>query len=85
MVGRLLQKIRCQAIAKSYGRRCLAKGYLTKKKIFVCRVHGANSTGAKTLEGKLIAFKNLKQFKHYTNEQLNEYIRRNDEEQRRNH
>ena len=39
-----------------------------------CRFHGGASTGAVTLEGKLIAYKNLKQFKNYTTEQLLQWI-----------
>lgn len=56
MTGRPKQKIECRAYARSTGLPCRAKAMPNGK----CRQHGGLSTGAKTLEGKLIAWGNLK-------------------------
>ena len=70
MAGHPLQKIQCESIARTSGVQCRAKGYLKKSGHYRCRFHGGASTGAVTLKGKFIAYKNLKQFKNYTDEQL---------------
>ena len=89
MSGRLSQKIYCEAIAKTSGVRCRAKGYFTPTtKRFLCRFHGgAKSTDSKTrkykglfknntlsIDKKIIRLKNLKNFKHKTNEEIKQYI-----------
>jgi hypothetical protein len=74
MAGHPLKKIQCESIARTSGKQCRAKGYLKKSGHYRCRFHGGASTGAVTLEGKLIAYKNLKQFKNYTTEQLLQWI-----------
>lgn len=51
MTGRPKQKIECRAYARNTGLPCRAKALANGK----CRMHGGLSTGAKTLEGKLIA------------------------------
>lgn len=77
MVGRPLQKIPCESYTRgsNYTVQCKCKGYLTKTtKKFRCKFHGGASTGATSIEGKIKAYKNLKQFKNYTDEQLLEWI-----------
>lgn len=56
MTGRPLHKIECRAYARSTGLPCRAKALSNGK----CRMHGGLSTGAKTLEGKLRAWGNLR-------------------------
>ena len=97
MTGRLSQKIYCEAIAKTSGKRCRAKGYFTPTtKRFLCRFHrGCFSTDSKTrkykglfrnntlsIDKKIIRLKNLKNFKHKTNEEIKEYIQ---SEEKRSH
>ena len=89
MTGRLSQKIYCEATAKTSGKRCRCKGYFTPTtKRFLCRFHGgAKSTDSKTrkykglfknntlsIDKKIIRLKNLKNFKHKTNEEIKQYI-----------
>ncbi len=74
MAGHPLKKIRCESIARTSGVQCRAKGYLKKSGHYRCRFHGGASTGAITLEGKLIAYQNLRQFKNYSKEQLLQWI-----------
>ena len=56
MTGRPLHKMECRAYARSTGLPCRAKALPNGK----CRLHGGLSTGAKTIEGKLIAWSNLR-------------------------
>ncbi len=89
MTGRLSQKIYCEAIAKTSGKRCRAKGYFTPTtKRYLCRFHGCSqSVDSKTrkykglfkntnisIDAKIKRLKNLKNFKDKTNEQIKEYI-----------
>jgi len=89
MTGRLSQKIYCEAIAKTSGKRCKAKGYFTPTtKRYLCRFHGCSqSVDSKTrkykglfknnnisIDTKIKRLKNLKNFKHKTHEQIKEYI-----------
>ena len=89
MTGRLSQKIYCEAIAKTSGKRCKAKGYFTPTtKRYLCRFHGCSqSVDSKTrkykglfknntlsIDKKIIRLKNLKNFKHKTNEEIKQYI-----------
>ena len=89
MTGRLSQKIYCEAIAKTSGKRCRAKGYFTPTtKRFLCRFHGgAKSTDSKTrkykglfknntlsIDKKIIRLKNLKNFRNKTDEEIKQYI-----------
>ena len=97
MTGRLSQKIYCEAIAKTSGKRCRAKGYFTPtSKRFLCRFHkGCFSTDSKTrkykglfrnntlsIDKKIIRLKNLKNFRNKTDEQIKQYIQ--SEEQKSN-
>ena len=89
MTGRLSQKIYCEAIAKTSGKRCRAKGYFTPTtKRYLCRFHGCSqSVDIKTIkykglfkntnisiDSKIKRLKNLKNFKDKTYEQIKEYI-----------
>ena len=89
MTGRLSQKIYCEAIAKTSGKRCRCKGYFTPTtKRYLCRFHGCSqSVDSKTrkykglfknntlsIDKKIIRLKNLKNFKHKTNEEIKQYI-----------
>ena len=56
MTGRPLHKIECRAYARSTGLPCRAKALSNGK----CKLHGGLSTGAKTLEGKLKSWANLR-------------------------
>tara|TARA_R100001377_G_scaffold76296_2_gene53154 strand:+ start:160 stop:408 length:249 start_codon:yes stop_codon:yes gene_type:complete len=56
MTGRPASKIECRAYARTTGLPCRAKAFPNGK----CRMHGGLSTGAKTIEGKLIAWSNLR-------------------------
>ena len=75
MAGDPLKKIQCESSARTSGKQCRAKGYLMKSGHYRCRFHGGASTGATTIEGKIRAYKNLKQFKNYTDEQLLVWIK----------
>ena len=75
MVGRPSKKIQCQARRKYDGQQCQAKGLLTKKGSYICRLHGGLSTGPKSIDGKIKSLSKLKQFKDKTHEEIESYIR----------
>ena len=77
MVGRPLQKIPCESFTRSsnYTVQCKCKGKLMKSGKFRCKFHGGASVGATSLEGKIKAYKNLKQFKNNSEEQLKQWIK----------
>tara|TARA_R100000700_G_scaffold1277_3_gene3233 strand:- start:7429 stop:7704 length:276 start_codon:yes stop_codon:yes gene_type:complete len=77
MTGRPKKKIQCQARRKYDGQQCQAKGILTKKGSYICRLHGGKSTGPKTINGKIKSLMKLKQFKDKTYEEIAEYIKKN--------
>ena len=64
MVGRPSKKIICGARRKYDGQPCQAKALKSGR----CKYHGGMSTGAKTYQGKLRSWRNLKQYKN--NEEL---------------
>ena len=72
MAERHKYRLACQTINKQNKLPCKAKGYLTKKGTIRCRIHGAFSTGPKTVEGKIKALKNLK---NWNEQRINNYIR----------
>jgi hypothetical protein len=77
MAGKPLYKIQCESFTRgsNYSIQCRCKGYFQKtSKKYRCKFHGGKSTGARTLEGKLKAYKNLRQFKNFTTEQLLQWI-----------
>jgi len=94
MTGRLSQKIYCEAIAKTSGKRCRCKGYYTPtNNRFLCRFHrGAKSWDSKTrkykglfknnnveIQKKINILKNLVNFRNKTDEQIKEYILKEEE------
>ncbi len=89
MTGRPSRKIYCEAIAKTSGKQCRAKGYYTPtQNRFLCMFHrGSKSWDNKTrkykglykndrikLDNKVKILKNLKNFKDKTDEEIREYI-----------
>ena len=60
MAARHKYRLACQTINKQNKLPCKAKGYLTKKGTIRCRLHGGYSTGPKSVEGKIKALKNFK-------------------------
>ena len=74
MTGKPKYKIPCQTINKQNKLPCKAKGILMKNGNIRCRIHGGWSSGAKTLEGKIKALKNLRQFKKLNDEEIRTYI-----------
>ena len=60
MVGRPSKKIPCGARRKYDGKPCQAKALESGR----CKYHGGMSTGAKTHQGKLRSWRNLKQYKN---------------------
>ena len=75
MAARHKYRLACQTINKQNKLPCKAKGYLMKKGTIRCRLHGGFSTGPKTVDGKIKAFRNLKQFKNSDVETITNYIR----------
>jgi len=75
MVGRPLHKIMCGAYARSTGKPCRAKALANGK----CKLHGGLSTGAKSFQGKLIAWGNLRNVSKKLNDP--NYIRRMKDEE----
>ena len=53
-------RLQCQTLTKQGKRPCKGKGILCKNGKIRCRIHGAWSTGPKSLQGKLKSLKNLK-------------------------
>ena len=76
MVGRPLHKIQCQARRKYDGQQCQAKGLLKKNGRHICRLHGGLSAGQTTVEGKIKALQNLKQYKDKSYEEIKIIIER---------
>ena len=72
MAARHKYRLKCQTINKQNKIPCKAKGYLTKKGTIRCRLHGGYSTGPKSVEGKIKALRNLK---NWNEQRINNYIR----------
>ena len=72
MAARHKYRLKCQTINKQNKLPCKAKGYLTKKGTIRCRLHGGFSSGPKTIQGKIKALKNLK---NWNDQRINNYIR----------
>ncbi len=70
MVGRPLRKVFCNARRKYDGQPCRAKAMPNGK----CKLHGGMSKGQITLDGKVKAYKNLKYFRHWSVDQIRQYI-----------
>lgn len=80
MVGRPLYKIYCMAKRKYDGKQCRCKGILQKNGRYICRYHGGLSEGPTTIEGKIKAIRNLKQYKGKEYEEIREIVIRNSRE-----
>ena len=72
MAARHKYRLKCQTINKQNKLPCKAKGYLTKKGTIRCRLHGGFSKGPITIQGKIKALKNLK---NWNEQRINNYIR----------
>jgi len=72
MVGRPSRKIPCGAARKYDGQPCQAKALANGR----CYLHGGLSTGQKTIEGKVKALKNLRQYKSWSDEELRQLCER---------
>ena len=77
MVGSPSKKVQCEAMTKRYGRQCRAKGILKKNGHYICRMHGGLSYGPISIDGKIRALQNLRQYKNKTYEEIREYIQTN--------
>ena len=85
MGGRSKRKVFCEAttrksIREGKPRNCMAKGYLCANGRYLCRFHGSqNIQGFKrpnyTDDTRKNQLKALKQFRNYTDEQLDQYYR----------
>ena len=72
MAARHKYRLKCQTINKQNKLPCKAKGYLMKNGKVRCRLHGGFSSGPKTIQGKIKALKNLK---NWNEQRINNYIR----------
>ena len=81
MAARHKYRLACQTINKQNKLPCKASGIYCKTTRSVrCRIHGGFSTGPKTVDGKIKAFRNLKQFKNSNDQQIksnSRYFQRN--------
>ena len=75
MAARHKYRLACQTINKQNKLPCKASGILMKNGNIRCRIHGGWSTGPKTANGKIKAFRNLKQFKNSNDEEIRTHIR----------
>ena len=78
MAGKPLHKIQCESFTRGskFTNQCLCKGYFQKTSgKYRCKYHGGASTGPRSIDGKIKALKNLKNFKNKTEEELIEWIK----------
>ena len=78
MVGRPLHKIQCESYTRSsnFTKQCLCKGYYQKTSgKYRCKFHGGASTGPRSIEGRLKAIKNLKNFRNKSETEIIEWIK----------
>ena len=78
MPGRPLHKIRCESFTRGskYKVQCLCKGYYQKtSKKYRCKFHAGMSTGPRSIEGRIKAIKNLKQYRNKSDTELYEWIK----------
>tara|TARA_R100000655_G_scaffold46107_1_gene83001 strand:+ start:2084 stop:2341 length:258 start_codon:yes stop_codon:yes gene_type:complete len=78
MAGKPLHKIQCESFTRGskFTKQCLCKGYFQKTSgKYRCKYHGGASTGPRSIDGKIKALKNLKNFKNKTEEELIEWIK----------
>ena len=78
MAGKPLHKIQCESFTRgsNFTKQCRCKGYFQKTSgKYRCKYHGGASTGPRSIQGKLKALKNLKNFKNKTEEELIKWIK----------
>lgn len=78
MAGKPLHKIQCESFTRgsNFKVQCRCKGYFQKTSgKWRCKYHGGASTGPRSIQGKLKALKNLKNFKNKTEEELIKWIK----------
>jgi len=78
MAGKPLHKIQCESFTRgsNFTKQCRCKGYFQKTSgKWRCKYHGGASTGPRSIQGKLKALKNLKNFKNKTEEELIKWIK----------
>lgn len=78
MPGRPLHKIQCDSYTRgsNFTKRCLCKGYYQKtSKKYRCKFHAGESTGPKSIEGRIKAIRNLKQYRNKSYQELYEWIK----------
>ena len=78
MAGKPLHKIQCESFTRGskFTKQCRCKGYFQKTSgKYRCKFHGGASTGPRSIQGKLKALKNLKNFKNKTEEELIKWIK----------
>ena len=78
MAGKPLHKIQCESFTRGskFTKQCLCKGYFQKTSgKYRCKYHGGASTGPRSIDGKIKALKNLRNFKNKTEEELIKWIK----------
>ena len=78
MAGKPLHKIQCESFTRgsNFTKQCRCKGYFQKTSgKWRCKYHGGASTGPRSIQGKLKALKNLRNFKNKTEEELIKWIK----------
>jgi len=78
MVGRPLKKVFCESYTRgsNYTKQCKCKGYFQKTSgKFRCKYHSGMSTGPRSIEGRLKAIKNLKNFKNKSDEEILKWLK----------
>ena len=78
MAGKPLHKIQCESFTRgsNFTKQCRCKGYFQKTSgKWRCKYHGGASTGPRSIDGKIKALKNLRNFKNKTEEELIKWIK----------
>ena len=78
MPGKPLHKTQCESYTRGskFTKQCLCKGYFQKtSKKYRCKFHAGMSTGPRTIEGRIKAMRNLKQYKNKDYKELYEWIK----------
>ena len=68
----------CESFTRSsqYSVRCKRKGFFCKtSKKYRCKFHAGMSTGPRSIEGRIKAIKNLKQYRNKSDTELYEWIK----------
>ena len=56
------------------GQQCQAKGILKNNGRYICKLHGGMSYGQRTVEGRIKALMNLRQYKNKSYEEIKRSI-----------